>query len=173
MAKDVYELEVVQDNPFPGEILERPDQISSGGSEGNYTQATTREKSFPKKRSAVELLSTSLNTRSRKVLQEFELTQSGGFQIGNFEEGISGDLRITPNGLTARDIAGLTTFALDGTDGSAVFRGSIQSGSLITGEVVVGNNRVIIDVDQNGEPRIIVNDGTNDRILIGFQAGGF
>ena len=170
--EEVYTNEVIVDNPFPGEpepaIL--PGQPNPAGT---FTATTTKEKTFPKKRTAVELLSTALNTRSKKILQEFELAQSGGLKIGDFKEGISGDLRLTPNGLTARDIAGLTTFAIDGSDGSAVFKGSIQSGSLITGQVVVGNNRVIIDVDDSGEPTILVNDGTNDRILIGFQSGGF
>src|SRR3990167_5163470 len=111
--KGFYPEEIVE-NPFPGEdtLL----AIVESQSPGIFSPTTTKEKAFPKKRTAVELLSTVLNTRSRKVLGEFELTQTGGFKVGNFEEGISGDLRITPNGLTARDIAGLTTFAIDGTD---------------------------------------------------------
>jgi len=131
-----------------------------------------KDKTLPKKRSAVELLSTALNTRSRKVLQEFELQQSGGFQIGKFEEGISGDVRITPNGLTGRNIAGLVTFALD-TDGNLALVGELRSGSTVTGQVVVGNNRVIIDVDDDGQPTIIINDGTYDRVILGYQANGF
>jgi len=172
MADKVYEPEVIQDAPFPGEPQLVP-LLGKANPAGTFNSTVSKEKTFPKKRTAVELLSTALNTRSRKVLQEFDLEQSGGFQVGNFKEGVSGDLRITPNGLTARDVAGVTTFAIDGVDGSAVFKGSIQSGSLITGEVIVGNNRVIIDVDENGEPRILVNDGSNDRILIGFDEGGF
>lgn len=172
MADDkVYEPEVIVENPFPGQDLPFI-PVQSGSPVGTYAPATSKEKSFPRKRTAVELLSEALNTRSRKVLQSFDLAQSGGFQIGNFQEGISGDLRITPNGIVGRDQAGLVVFEID-TDGNATFRGQIQSGSVVTGRVVVGNNRVIIEVDDNGEGTIIVNDGTNDRVLIGFQANGF
>lgn len=167
--KELYEPEVIQDNPFPGETAPVLSSAQSN-SDGSYTPTTTKEKTFPKKRSAIELLSTALNTKSRKILQEFELQQFGGLKIGDFMQGLSGDIRITPNGITARDLAGLTTFSLDGTDGSAAFRGSVQAGSVITGAVTVGDNAVIID----GEDRtIIVNDGTNDRVLIGRQEGGF
>ena len=171
MDEKNYEPEVVQDNPFPGEtpILESQSKPSTGE---NLTPTTTKEKTFPKKRTAIELLSTALNTRSRKVLQEFELQQSGGFQIGKFEEGVSGDVRITPNGLTGRNIAGLVTFALD-TDGNLALVGELRAGSTVTGQVVVGNNRVIIDVDDDGQPSIIVNDGTHDRVIIGYQENGF
>jgi len=165
----VYEPEVMQETPFPMEGI-TAFTPSTPNAVDTYTPTTAKEKVLPKKRIATELLSTSLNTRSRKILEEFELVQSGGIQVGNFQEGLSGDLRITPNGLTARDLAGITTFAISGTDGSATFKGEVQSGSLITGEVVVGNNRVIID---GTDGTIVINDGSNDRVLIGYQLGGF
>ena len=164
--------EVIQENPFPNEVVTSISP-SSQNAKDNFAPSIAKDKIFPVKRSAVELLSTALNTRSRKVLENFELVKSGGFQIGDFQEGLTGDIRITPNGITARDLAGLISFVLDGTDGSAVFRGEIKSGSIVTGQVVVGNNGVIIDVDDNGQPSIIVNDGANDRVIIGFQQNGF
>lgn len=168
MNEKVVEPEVIQEIPFPNQdTVPNSTTSSSPSSQGIVSSPTSKEKSLPKKRSAVELLSTSLNTRSRKVLQSFELEQSGGFQVGNFQEGVSGDVRMTPNGLTGRDMAGITTFALD-TDGNLVLKGELQSGSVITGNIIVGNNRVIISVDENGEPSIIVNDGSYDRVLIGF-----
>lgn len=172
MDNKVYEPEVIVENPFPSQ----PDLGFVPGQSnptGVYTPTSTREKVFPRKRTAVELLSSALNTRSRKILQQFALQQSGGFQIGNFEEGISGDLRITPNGLTARDIAGLTTISIDGTSGDVAIKGELRSGSVITGEVIVGNNRMVLTVDDDGQPQILLNDGTNDRMIIGFQSGGF
>ena len=74
-----YEPETINETPFPGEItvLNSQSQASTGG---NYSPATTTEKPLPIKRTAVELLSTALNTRSRKILQEFQLEQSGGIQ---------------------------------------------------------------------------------------------
>lgn len=171
MAKDVYEPEIVPANPFPNELVS-PITRSSQGTGDTVTPTVAKDNKFPVKRTAVELLSTALNTRSRKILEEFELVQSGGIQIGKFLEGLSGDVRITPNGLTGRNIAGLVTFALD-TDGNLTLVGELRSGSTITGQVIVGNNGVIIDVDENGNPSIIVNDGTHDRVIIGYQANGF
>lgn len=172
VEEKIYTPEVIEETPFPDEPIALDAQSESSAS-GNYTPTTTKEKTFPKKRIAVELLSTALNTRSRKILEEFKLEQSGGLQIGNFKEGISGDLKLTPNGITARDSLGVTTFAIVGSDGSAVFKGEIRSGSLITGEVIVGNNNLILTVDANGQPQIILNDGANDRVLLGYQENGF
>jgi hypothetical protein len=169
MDDKVYTPEVVPENPFPGE----PEPALLPGQPnptGTFSPTTDKEKTFPKKRTAVELLSTALNTRSKKILQEFTFAPSGSIQIGDFKEGIAGDLRLTPNGITARDIAGLTTFAIDGTTGDGIFKGEIRAGSLVSGQVIIGDNAVIID----GEERtIIVNDGSNDRVLIGKQVGGF
>ena len=137
----------IQETPFPGE----PEPVALAGQPspaGTFSPTQTKEKTFPRKRTAVELLSTALNTRSRKILEEFELQQSGGLKIGDFKEGISGDLRITPNGLTARNIAGLTTFAIDGTTGDAVFKGEIRAGSIMTeGEIVNSNGEIIADAN--------------------------
>lgn len=168
MADKVFSNEIVEDTPFPNGEAQQDSVSQTTGDV--ISPATTEAKDFPTKRISHELISTAMNTRSKKILQEFELVQSGALKIGNFEDGITGDLRLTPNGLTARDKAGVTTFAIDGTTGDAVFKGSVQSGSVITGSVNVGNNSVIIDGDKR---QIIVNDGVTDRILIGYQKDGF
>jgi hypothetical protein len=160
MAKKLYEPEVIQETPFPGEV-EISDSLRSG-SKNTYTPTTTNGRPFKQKRTSIELLSTALNTRSRKILQEFELEQSGGLKVGNFEEGVTGDLRITPSGITARDIAGITTFAIDGSDGSAVFRGTLRAGSTIVADTIVneqassGNGRTVYYND--GIPAILIGD---------------
>jgi len=150
MAEEkVYTPEVIDENPFPiaEPVFETESESVVGG---EYKPTTTKEKNFPRKRIAVELLSSVLNTRSRRILEEFQLQQSGGFKIGDFKEGISGDLRITPNGITARDLAGLITFALNGTTGDAVFKGEIRAGTLVGGEVsVIGGNFVVYDGNGN------------------------
>jgi len=154
--------EIITENPFPGEIIQPVLSQAQVAGTGNYAPTTAKEKTFPKKRTAVELISQVLNTKSRKILREFELTQSGGLKIGDFKIGVSGDVRITPNGLTARDIAGLTTFALDGTDGSAVFAGQIRAGSTIVADTIVteqassGNGRTVYYND--GIPAIVIGD---------------
>ena len=128
-----YESEVIVENPFPGQDSSL--SISTPPVKGVYAPTIEKEKIFPKKRIATELIGQTLNTRSRKILGEFEFMPSGALQIGDYKNGVSGDLRISPNGITARDIAGLTTFAIDGTTGDAVFKGEVQAGSLISAEI--------------------------------------
>lgn len=173
MADDnkIYSPPTIEDQPFPFQ-----EGIASFGTDKRdtkeiYQVPTVKGNKLPTKKIAYELLGSALNTRSRKVLGEFTLAESGGFQIGKYVNGVTGDLRITPNGITARDKAGITTFVLDATTGSAVFKGTIQAGTLIGGEVVVGDNRVIID---GANSRIVVYDDDGiPRILIGYQENGF
>lgn len=160
--------ETIQEEPFPVSEASVSDNVSQSSSSDEYGNKEIKATGFPQRRIAYEVISSVLNTRSKKILGEFEFTQSGALQIGEYVNGESGDVRISPNGIVARNNAGTTTFALDGTTGNAVFRGEIQAGAVIAGEVVVGNNRVIISVDENGQPSIIINDGTNDRVLLGF-----
>ena len=161
MADKNYEVEVAQETPFPGEPL----PISLGGqgdTKDTFTPTTTKERTVPIKRIAVELLSTALNTRSRKILEEFELTQSGGFQIGDFKQGKSGDLRLTPNGMTARNKSGITTLAVDGDTGDAIFAGQVRAGSTIVADTIIteqassGNGRTVYY--NNGIPAIVIGD---------------
>ena len=53
---------------------------------GVVTPTVTKEKRLPTPKVATELLSSALNTRSKNILQEFTLQDSGGFKIGNFKE---------------------------------------------------------------------------------------
>lgn len=165
----VYSPTVIADMPFPQEGgSDLTTAQTTGG--GVYSPETTKDNPFPVKRTAVELLSTALNTRSKRILQEFQFTKSGALQIGEYEEGVSGDIRISPNGIVARDNSGNTTISIDGTTGDVIISGTLQSRNVLTGDLIVGNNGVII----SGEDRtIIVNDGTYDRVLIGYDQNGF
>ena len=165
MTEKIYTPEVIQENPFPGDpLLPRVPQPKSPA--GTYTPKADAEGRFPTRKIAVELLGQALNTKSKKILQEFQFTPSGAIQVGNYKKGVTGDLRISPNGITARDIAGLTTFAIDGTTGDAVFKGTIQTGALISGLVAVGDNNIVIDgeskrmvfYDDSGIPVIVIGE---------------
>lgn len=148
MPDKIYTPEIIRETPFPEETSEAMGQVVKPVSGKVYSPAVSREKGFRKKRAAVELLSQALNTRSKKILKEFTFTESGALQIGKFLKGVSGDLRISPNGLTARDVAGLTTFAIDGSTGDAVFKGTLQAGSLILeGEMRDETGQTIIDAE--------------------------
>lgn len=159
----VYTPATIDENPFPnGEVADLG--TTQGTSNQTYTSEKISDQTFPTKRIAVELIGTTLNTKSRKILAEFQFTPSGALQIGVYENGVSGDVKISPNGIVARDSSGLTTFALDGTDGSAVFRGTVQAGTLISGAVAVGDSDILIDgenkrmifYDENGIPVIVI-----------------
>ena len=161
----VYYPQVIADEPFPQTALIDVLSPSTGaGSNQTYTPQSIAEQSMPTKRVATELLSTALDTNKRKILQEFEFTQSGALQIGKFEQGVSGDLRLTPNGIAGRDLAGLITFAINALTGDATFKGSVQAGSIITGAVAVGDSNILIDgdtrrmifYDDNGIPVIVI-----------------
>lgn len=158
MEEKVYTPEVIEDAPFPGQDI--PAAITQAQPPaGTFTPTTTKEKTFPKRLIATELIGQALNTRSKKILGEFTFTPSGAIQVGDYKNGVSGDLRITPNGLTARDLAGLTTFAIDGTTGDAVFKGTVQAGSVISGSVITGD--ITVGGEGNGEGEIHVLDDTN------------
>ena len=204
----IYYPAVIDENPFPTTEGEQDFGSIQQTSKGEYSSQTIKPKTFPTKRIAYEVLGSALNTRSRRILAEFEFTQSGALQIGKYENGVSGDIRISPNGLVGRDSAGLTTFAIDGMTGNATFKGTIQAGSVIAtnidGDLITagtvttdklsasyievggadsdlqgtgingGVNIGVANVKIDGtNKRIIINDGTNDRILLGFQSGGF
>lgn len=162
----LYTPEVIESNPFPGQentvdfnVTQQANQTT-----GIYGPATTKEQLVPTKKVAVELLSDKLNTKTRKILGTFQFTPSGAIQIGNYQEGDYGDIRISPVGIVARNRTGLQTFALDGESGDAVFAGEIQAGSLVSGAVAVGDGNILIDgatkrmlfYDANGIPNIVI-----------------
>jgi len=162
MAEEkVFSLEEIEENPLPGEILPVLTPTSTQPA-GTFAPTVAKDKPLPKKIVAHELLSSALNTKSKKILQEFDLQQTGGFKVGDFKEGISGDLRITPNGLTARNKSGITTLAVDGDTGDAIFAGQLRAGSTIVADTIIteessnGNGRTVYLND--GIPAIVIGD---------------
>lgn len=164
MAEEkVFRPEEIQDQPFPGQGEADLSTSQKTGGEV-YSQKEIKDQPIPTKRIAVEVISSALNTKSKKILGEFEFTEHGAIQIGKYTPGVSGDLRLTPDGLTARDLAGLSTFAIDGTTGNAVFRGTVQAGTLISGAVAVGSGDILID---GATRRMIFYNGGIPSIVIG------
>jgi hypothetical protein len=157
----VYIPTVIEDTAFPQEIAVDTSISQTTGNE-TYSPQTTKEQGFPKKVIAVETIGAALNTKSRKILGEFEFVQMGAIQVGKYENGVTGDLRISPTGITARDKAGLNTFVIDAENGDATFKGTLQAGTLVGGD-----NTVIIDED-SGHGRILFMDGDKVAILLGW-----
>ncbi len=80
-------------------------------------------------------IDSNIDTSTKTILSDFTFGVSGALQIGTYENGVSGDIRISPNGIIGRDSSGANTFTIDGTTGSATFTGSI-TGSVITGGTI-------------------------------------
>ena len=192
MADDVkiYTPEVIQDSPFPQEA--GAEQTTTEGSGATLSPTETKDTPLPVRRIAAELIGASFNTKSRKILAEFQFTESGALQIGKYLKNLSGDLRISPNGIIARNSSGNTTFAIDGDTGDATFAGTILAGAVIAAAIdgdlitagTIDANRIktstldaAVDVGTGASSsyvrldgvnnRIIVHDGTNPRIVIG------
>ena len=162
----VYVPTIIQENPFPQEAGSVSYETSQSSSNETYTPQTTKAQSIPAKRVAVELIGTAINTKSRKILQKFEFTKNGAIQIGEYENGVSGDIRITPDGIVARNISGITTIAIEGDTGDATFAGTVQAGAIIGGAVAVGDGSILIDgetkrmiwYDDDGIPSIVIGE---------------
>jgi hypothetical protein len=171
-----YTPTVIEAYPFPsvadGDQSESYATGSATGGKNNYAPEETPSRTFPTQTIANTVISDSFNTQSRRILDSFEFAKNGAIQIGEYEEGVSGDIRISPSGLIARNSDGDVTVTIDGTTGDATFKGTITAGSLIAGRTDIGTvgGNVFIDGENN---RIIISDGTNDRILIGYLLNGF
>lgn len=160
----VYSNTIIEETPFPNEeeqVVTTSDKTGSN----TYTNKTTQPVSFPTKRIAVEVIGTALNTKSLKILQKFEFTKHGAIQVGEYQNGVSGEIKISPDGIVAKNQSGLTTFALDGDTGDAVFKGTIQSGAVVTETLAVGpDGDIYID---GANKRMIWYNGGIPAIVIG------
>lgn len=173
MITQEYTPTVIEATPFPG--LEQTTVATVGSAatgKDNYAPSEVPERTFPTQTIANTVISDSFNTQSRRILDSFEFAKNGAIQVGEYIEGISGDIRIAPTGIIARNADGDITFTIDGTTGDATFAGTIAAGSLIAGRTDIGTvgGNVFIDGENN---RIIISDGTHDRILIGYLLNGF
>lgn len=165
MDDKVYYPEVLEENPYPAQSnLTSFDTSSDSGSNQTYGPKTTEQQMFPIKRIADELSAVSLNTRTKKILGSFQFTPSGAIQIGNYQDGEAGDIRISPSGILGRNIQGDTTFFLDGETGDAAFKGTLQAGTLVGGD-----NKVQIDSNANGGNIAIYDSASRLAIFIGFM----
>lgn len=161
----VYTPETISDTPFPNDTGEVSFATSQSTSNNTYSNETIKSQPIPDKRIAHEVISSALNTKSKKIQQGFEFTKSGAIQIGEYEDGLTGDIKISPSGIIGRNSSGITTFAIDGETGDATFAGTLQTGALIAGDVIVGDNDIVISGGDN-PGFILYNDGIPE-IFIG------
>lgn len=175
MSVKEYQPTIIEAYPFPvadGNQESVDAYGSAAPGRDNYAPDEVPARTFPTQTIANTVISDSLDTQSRRILDSFEFAKQGAIQVGEYVDGQSGDIRISPSGIIARNQDGETTFTIDGTTGDATFKGTVAAGSLIAGRTDIGtvNGNVFIDGENN---RIIISDGTNDRILIGYLLNGF
>jgi len=155
MADDkIYTPEEITESPFPQEVADVIPVESDVSSKDTHSPATIKGAGFPQRVIAQETISQALNTKSKKILQEFQFTESGAMQIGKFLQAISGDIRISPEGLIARNKEGNVTIAIDGETGDVTLQGTLQSGSVITGNLIIGEGGTIQIGNDDGDTLI-------------------
>lgn len=133
MSDKIYYPEIIDTYPLPEVQSEQHEGSTNYVGKTNIQPGREVDVRFPVKQIARETLSEALNTRTKQILGEFTFGEIGAISIGTYENGESGDIRLTPNGITARDVNGVTTFSLDGTTGDAVFKGTVSAGSVVVG----------------------------------------
>lgn len=151
--------EVIQDQPFPSEETAN---YSVSNNKSVSEPGKISNQNFPVKKIAVELIGQALNTQSKKILQEFELMETGGVRAGKYEPGVSGEVALTPAGLTGKNKSGLYTFTIDSETGDAIFRGILQAGTFIGAD-----GQVQID-EVDGHARMLFFEGDKVAILLGW-----
>ena len=101
-----------------------------------------------------------LDTSTKNILASFSFGISGAIQIGTYVDGVTGDIKISPNGIVGRDSTGANSFTIDGTTGSATFAGALSAatgtlGSITAGTftgvtISIGTGNSIFKADANG-----------------------
>lgn len=160
----IYYPDIIGTMELPG--TEEPVYEPTANASGSQVSSTSKvpvNVQFPLKKVAEETIGVSLNTKSKKILGAFTFGVVGSLQIGVYESGVSGQILISPAGIVATNSNGLTTFALDGDDGSAIFLGQVRAGSVVSDG----------DITISGTGAFVVNDGTYNVIRLGYSSGLF
>ena len=88
-----------------------------------------------------------ISTASSAILGSFTFGVSGALQIGTYQNGATGDIKISPTGILGRDKLGNTTFSINGETGVAALNG-----------LVVGTNVGIGTAEDSAGVTTIVGD---------------
>ena len=162
MDDKVLKPTIIEEVDFPEIGQSTTTTTGSGNTAEVLTPNAEVGKSFPPALIARTVIADSLDTQSRRILADYTFGEYGSISIGKFEPGVSGDVKISPSGIAARNKMGETTITLDATTGDATFKGTVAAGSFIAGNYFT--------VQQSGNYKgIFINDGTYDVIFIGTE----
>ena len=102
-----------------------------------------------------DVINARLDSSAKQILDAFTFGTSGAIQIGTYVNGVSGDIRISPNGIVGRNSAGNNTFTINGTTGNATFAGDLSaatgtfSGTVTASALIVGTSASTIETGAN------------------------
>jgi len=82
-----------------------------------------------------DVINDRFDTSAKTILDNFTFGASGAIQIGAYEAGVSGDIKISPNGILGRDKDNNTTFSIDATTGDATYAGDVAVEQLLAGTI--------------------------------------
>ena len=94
-----------------------------------YTPEEYKSEELPSNIIASDLISTSFDSQLNRILGNYSFGQLGAIQIGSYSSGVSGDIKISPNGIVARNKSNVTTFSVDGATGNVYVYGVLTVGS--------------------------------------------
>lgn len=119
---------------------------------------TQLDKAFPPKVIAHATISETLDTESKRIKGEFTFESLGAIKIGEFSQGISGEIVVSPDGIVSTNSNGDTTFTLDGATGDATFRGTVEAGNFVIADengILSLNNFTSNNTIQTGSNQVI------------------
>ena len=158
---DVFYPQEIQDQQLGHIEASGQDSLDKSYQTDIYKPITEVDKKFPPRIVAHETVSQSLDTKSKKIKGEYTFNKEGAIIVGGYVAGVSGEVAISPDGIVATNVNGETTIAIDGTTGDATFKGTVQAGSVISGEVTAGGNgevgRIVV-LDDSDVPFFVVGE---------------
>ena len=171
MVDNIYFPETIENQPLP-ETGEQEYRASSGTPSNKSISSPDSFSvgaAFPTDIHVGEFISQSFDTQSKKILGNYTFGASGALAIGNFESGVTGDIKLSPTGILGRNAAGDTTFSIDATTGDATFKGTVAAGSVVTGYLIVGGAAADVNAGTTtiSGGKITTNTIAADRIITG------
>ena len=121
----------ISDSPIPlldGSILNSFGQTSNP-STGNDEdlQKIYADRGLQDLSIAQDVQSQSFDSETKRIKGAYEFESLGSLKIGQFQQGVSGEINISSDGIIATNSDGDETINLDGTDGDATFFGTVNA----------------------------------------------
>ena len=142
MSKDItpqYEIIALRDKVLLPDQTGFADQV---GGLGTRLSSTVSEAINTSGNLVKDVINSKLDTAAKTILDSFTFGHSGALQIGEYSSGVSGDIRISPNGIIGRDETDSNTFTIDATTGNATFSGDITGSTGTFGSVIINSGTI-------------------------------